>query len=333
MAYFYKLLQLFSNQVRSLIVKKVKDAKYFAVILDCTPDASQEEQMSLIVRFVDNSANLPIVQEHWLEFLKVDDTTELGLATEFQKALIKIDLNIDDIRGQGYDNGSNMSGKHKESNEDPKVKSEAESLATYELQNFEFLFGMIIWYRLLHVVNIVNKFLQTESMDIDHAINLLQGLVSFLEEYREIGFAIAKDEATKKAREMGIEAVFTEKRIIRRKKQYDESGSDEVKQSAEESFRVDLKRLRSATFSSLFKSCLNLEKYLQHNGRSDISGDDLCSELQVLRYYIPSEATRAIEVLQYLKTLDVCFPNAYTAYQILLTIPVTVALRKEVSQN
>ncbi|XP_022845342.1 uncharacterized protein LOC111368343 [Olea europaea var. sylvestris] len=268
-------------------------------------DASQEEQMSLIVRFVDNSSNLPTVQEHWLEFLKVDDTTGLGLATELQKALIKIDLDIDDIRGQGYDNGSNMSGKHKdnvqgltvkplsqsrweshvesvkpimeqtaqirdalldlaESNEDSKVKSEAESLATHELQNFEFLFGMIICHRLLHAVNIVSKFLQTESIDIDHVIDILQGLVSFLEEYREIGFAIVKDEATKK-------------------------------------------------------------KYLQHNGRSDISGDDLCLELQVLRCYIPSEATRAIEVLQYLKTLDVCFSNAYIAYQMLLTIPVTVA--------
>lgn len=31
-----------------------------------------------------------------------------------------------------------------ESNEDSKVKSEAKSLATHDLQNFEFLLGMII---------------------------------------------------------------------------------------------------------------------------------------------------------------------------------------------
>ncbi|XP_022847547.1 uncharacterized protein LOC111370069 [Olea europaea var. sylvestris] len=108
-----QLIQLLANQVRSSIVKKVKDAKYFTVILDCIPYAIQEEQMSLIVRFVDNSTNLPTVQEHLLEFLKVDDTTGLGLAIELQKALIKIDLDIDDIREQEYDNGSNMSGKHR----------------------------------------------------------------------------------------------------------------------------------------------------------------------------------------------------------------------------
>ncbi|XP_022847480.1 uncharacterized protein LOC111369992 [Olea europaea var. sylvestris] len=75
--------------------------------LRCMTNASQEEQMSLIVRFVDNSSNLPTVQERWLEFLKVDDTTGLRLATKLQRALIKIDLDIDDIRGQGYDNESN----------------------------------------------------------------------------------------------------------------------------------------------------------------------------------------------------------------------------------
>ncbi|XP_022860302.1 zinc finger MYM-type protein 1-like [Olea europaea var. sylvestris] len=153
-----ELIQLLANEVRSSIVKKVKHAKYFEVMLDCNPD---------------DSAKLPTVEEHWLEFLKVDDTIGLGVAIEFQKALIKLDLDIDDIRRQGYDNESNMRGKNKECNEDPKVKSEAESLAIHELQIFEFLLGMIIW--------------KTHNL----------------------------------------------------KKKFDESCSDEVKQSADESFRVE----------------------------------------------------------------------------------------------
>ena len=38
----------------------------------------------------------------------------------------------------------------------PKTKSETESLTTYELQNFEFLLGMVIWYKLLQSTLQVN---------------------------------------------------------------------------------------------------------------------------------------------------------------------------------
>lgn len=46
-----------------------------------------------------------------------------------------------------------------ETSDDAKTKSEAESL-TNELENFEFLIGMIIWHEILSGINMVSKILQ-----------------------------------------------------------------------------------------------------------------------------------------------------------------------------
>jgi len=47
-----------------------------------------------------------------------------------------------------------------EINDDPKIKSETKYLATYEVENFELLLGMTIWYDILFAVNSVSKNLQ-----------------------------------------------------------------------------------------------------------------------------------------------------------------------------
>lgn len=48
-----ELIQIISTKTLQTIQTQIQEVKYFSIILDCTPDISHKEQMSLIVRIVD----------------------------------------------------------------------------------------------------------------------------------------------------------------------------------------------------------------------------------------------------------------------------------------
>ena len=113
-----------------------------------------------------------------------------------------------------------------ENDNDPKIKSEARSLAENELGNFEFTMALVIWYKMLNIVNLVCKQLQSKDMLIDVAMEKIKGLLSFFKEYREIGFSNALKSANEIALEMNINPTFPQRREIRRKKHFDEVSND-----------------------------------------------------------------------------------------------------------
>ena len=98
-----------------------------------------------------------------------------------------------------------------ENSDDATTVSDAQSLA--KCLKFDFLVGMVIWYEILNKVNKVSKVLQKKDMNIDDAISLLKGLITYFEEYREKGFDEAMIEVEKIAIEMEIKSKFHETRV------------------------------------------------------------------------------------------------------------------------
>ena len=124
---------------------------------------------------------------------------------------------------------------------DATICTEAKSLATNELGDFEFIVAIVIWYEVLSAINLVSKQLQAKDMLIDIAIEKVQGLISFFTKYRDTGFPNALESAKEIAREMDVEPTFRTKRKIKRKRQFDETPEDEsiASQSTEESIRIN----------------------------------------------------------------------------------------------
>jgi hypothetical protein len=71
--------------------------------------------MTLLVQCVQLSGNNIKIHEY---FMKVEDTSDFLVFKVLIESMKSFDLNIVDIKGQGYDNGSNMKGKIRECKND-----------------------------------------------------------------------------------------------------------------------------------------------------------------------------------------------------------------------
>lgn len=101
-----EMIELVGNAVQDRIIKEVNEAKFFTILADEVTDCSNVEQVSLVIRFVDNDKN---IREDFLGFLAVECITGECLATELLCWLQSHHIDVAFCRGQGYDGASNMS--------------------------------------------------------------------------------------------------------------------------------------------------------------------------------------------------------------------------------
>lgn len=111
-----EIINLLAQHVKEDIIKKIHSAKYFSVIMDCTPDVSHKEQTSLTIRYVheENETNGEIVvQESFIGYTVAEESTGEALSNLLNQEIESCGLDLKNCRGQGYDNGANMAGIQK----------------------------------------------------------------------------------------------------------------------------------------------------------------------------------------------------------------------------
>uniref|UniRef100_A0A452ZJK4 DUF4371 domain-containing protein n=1 Tax=Aegilops tauschii subsp. strangulata TaxID=200361 RepID=A0A452ZJK4_AEGTS len=102
-----EILTLLSSRVKEKIRDEIGTSKFF-IMVDEARDESKKEQMALVLRFPSTEG---FIQERFLDVIHVTDTTALTLKKAICKVLSDNNLNVQDIRGQGYDRASNMRGE------------------------------------------------------------------------------------------------------------------------------------------------------------------------------------------------------------------------------
>ncbi|XP_034081663.1 uncharacterized protein LOC117552398 [Gymnodraco acuticeps] len=242
----------------------------------------------------------------------------------------------------------------RETTADLVVRVEAQSLAE-EIGSYRFIICTTIWYDILYKIQHVSKLMQSPSMQLDVAVDLLKKTGDSLTCYRRTGFSDAQTTAKEMCEEMNVESVLKQKRLRSTKRQFgyespDEPIDDALKKMEITFFNVVLDTALSSlderfqhleevndkfgvlinfpttSNEELPKHCQTLSSALTHDGQPGIDGRELAAEMQNVPH-LPSKKMTNMELLTFLheKKQTEMYPNLWVALRISATLPVTVA--------
>ena len=98
------------HHIRQIIINEVKETTYFSVLADEAQDVSSKEQMPLVLRFVDKNGN---IREKIIKFIICDEgVSGAAISKSITIEIRSLGLDMQNCRGQGYDEAGNMAGKY-----------------------------------------------------------------------------------------------------------------------------------------------------------------------------------------------------------------------------
>ena len=103
-----ELINCCGNYIKDILVKEMKENRFFSILADEASDCSNQEQLSLVIRFVDGSGE---IGEEFLDFLHYDlGLSGKALSETVLNGIANFTLDLHNCRGQGYDGASSVSG-------------------------------------------------------------------------------------------------------------------------------------------------------------------------------------------------------------------------------
>uniref|UniRef100_G3NC70 HAT C-terminal dimerisation domain-containing protein n=1 Tax=Gasterosteus aculeatus TaxID=69293 RepID=G3NC70_GASAC len=299
-----EVIELLSSQIISAIVDDIKQAKFFSVILDCTPYISHIEQLSVVIRVV-SLMEKPHVMEYFMGFLEAEESTGQNLASMILTKLKDLGIPFEDCRGQSYDNGANMRGKNKG------VQQKLYTLFSGSTQRWAILKKHVsITLKMWAETRWESKVKSVEPMRY-HGAAVREALIEVRNH--------TKDPAVKAqslSEEVGICTVVW----------YDMLSSiqhaSKLMQSPDMHVDLAVSLLKKTEHEELAEQCEALGTTLHFKGHSDLDSRKLVQEIKNFPD-LPSKTMSLLELITFLHDKDL--PHFWTALRIALTLPVTVA--------
>lgn len=106
-----ELIECISDEIVGIISKSIKDSPFFSISLDTTFDVSRKEQLSFIVRYIDQKSGS--IYERLIAVLETPITTGRELMNIFKQTCDSLNLDWKNhLVGQSYDGAANMRGNY-----------------------------------------------------------------------------------------------------------------------------------------------------------------------------------------------------------------------------